>query len=151
MTEAAVKLSLGRPLDPEIEQLKEHVAAYLKRLRFADPDLIEDLASECLDRASGRERWDLQRLLRRALEEAQRRLDLALAQGLGLRLPEDAAAVTAARAALLLTQDPVCADDLIRPSPERSALLARLKAHLPLAIPPEVPGAMPIQDLEFWV
>lgn len=148
--EAAVKLPLDQPDDPETERLKEQVRAYLKQLRFEDPELIDTLVLECLHRVR-RGRRDLAGLLRRALEEAQQRLDRALAQALNPHLPEDAALVIAARAALLLTSEPIRADDLIRPAPEREALLARLKAQLPVATPPEAASPMPAQDLKFWL
>lgn len=151
-TEAAVQLPLDDRAELGAENLEQHVRAYLRKLRFQDPELIEVLTLECLHRARWRVgRQDLQESLHRAFEEAQRRLDQALACALDLRLPRDTALVAAARAALLLTQTPVCADDLIRPSPGRAALLASLKAQLPIATPPEVPASMPTQVLEFLV
>jgi AcrR family transcriptional regulator len=151
VSQAALKLRLDRQGDPEREKLKEFVADYLRQLRFSDPEVIETLALECLEWAAKRSSPDLQGILRRALEQAHRLLDRALAQALKLHLPEEAAAVSAAKAALLLACEPICADDLIKPSPAQEALALRLKAHLPLATPPEVPGAMPHQDLEFWL
>lgn len=150
MVKTAQIVPLEQPVEPESERLKRAVEAYLKRLRFQDPALIAQLASECLDRASRHGRWDLEGVLWRALEEAQHRLDRALAQAMGVRLPEDAAAVSAVKAALLLTQEPVCADDLVR-LPERPDWLAKLQARRPQATPPEAPGVMPAQDLEFWL
>ncbi len=150
--EVTVQLPLSEQVDPRIEHLKPHVQAYLRKLRFQDPELLEALTRECLRRAGLRTgRQDLESLLRRACEEAQRRLDRALAEALGLHLPREAALVAAARAALLITSAPVCADDLIRPSPRREELLASLKARLPVATPPEAPAPMPTQVLEFWL
>lgn len=149
-TEVALKLPLEPPpVDPVVEGLKEPVQAYLRRLRFKDPELIEALARECLLAASRRGSQNKQKLLRRALEEAQRRLDQALAQALDL-YPEDTASVTAARAALLLAREATDSDDLIRPAPGREGLLVKLKAHLPISVPPEAPSSMPVQSLEFW-
>ncbi len=149
--QAALKLRLDQQGDPEREELKQFVADYLRRLKFSDPEVIETLALECLEWAAKRSVSDLQGVVRRALEQAHRLLDRGLAQALELRLPEETTAVSAAKAALLLTREPICAEDLIRPSPEQGALALRLKAHLPLATPPEVPSAMPHQDLEFWL
>ncbi len=149
--EAAVRLPLDDRADQETENLKQHVRAYLRKLRFQDLELVEALTMECLHRARWRVGQDPRKSLRRAFEEAQHRLDQALARALGLHLPKDAAMVAAAKAALLLTQAPVRADDLIRSSPERAALLASLKAKLPMATPPEAPASMPTQLLKFWV
>lgn len=149
--EAVARLPVDDRADQQAEDLKQHVRDYLRKLRFQDPELLEALTLECLHRARWRVGQDPEKSLRRAFKEAQRRLDQALACALGLHLPSDAAVVAAAKAALLLTQAPVCADDLLQSLPGRAALLASLKAQLPMATPPEAPAFMPTQVLEFWV
>jgi uncharacterized heparinase superfamily protein len=61
-------------------EVGEVVKSYLRRLRFRDAALIDRLAAECVERARRRvARHDSAELSRRAIEEAQRRLDQALA------------------------------------------------------------------------
>ncbi len=132
-------------------QVKARVAAYWRRLGLSDPALIEHLADECLFRARKRMgRGSDVELLMRALEEAQRRFDHALARALHLP-PGDAHTIAAARAAVLLGGEWFHGDNLFRagdPSPE---FQGQLQAILPRSTPPEAHLAMAETPLDFWL
>jgi hypothetical protein len=130
----------------------ETVRSYLRRLRFQDPVLIERLAAECVERARRRvSRHDPAELSRRAIEEAQRRLDQALARALGVNAGREPALIAAARAALLLADAGVTADEVYLTASANPALASRLSRHLPQAQPPEAPASMQPQKLRFFL
>lgn len=136
--------------EPAAKSVEEQIQSYLCRLHFQDPEFIARLASDCLQHARRRVgRDDPGEWLRRALEEAQRRLDQALARALGLNLTREPAAVAGARAALLLGKAGIRADELFLAQPVDPATLATLEGARPLATPPEAPAAMPTQKLSF--
>ncbi|MDD2767492.1 MAG: hypothetical protein PHT19_02080 [Methylococcus sp.] len=133
-------------------EIGEIVKSYLRRLRFRDSVLIDRLAAECIERASRRvARHDSDELPRRAVEEAQRRLDQALARALGVNASREPAIVAGARAALLMGDIGVSADEFYLNSAVNPELAARLQARSPLAQPPEAPVAMPPQKLRFFL
>ncbi len=151
---SAAPASAGEPLAPHAipPSVHDRVEAYWRRLGVVDAALLERLTWDCLHRAKHRVgRSSEEELLLRALEEAQRRLDHALARALGLPPAVDAHALAAARAAFLLGDAGLGADNLFRsgdPSPE---FQARLKALLPCSTPPEAPLSMPEAPLRFWL
>jgi hypothetical protein len=136
--------------EPAAKSVEEQIQSYLRRLHFQDPELVARLASDCLQHAQRRVgRNDPGEWLRRALEEAQRRLDQALARALELNLTREPAAVAGARAALLLGSAGIRADELFLAQPLDPVTLAALEASRPVATPPEAPAAMPTQKLSF--
>ncbi|QJD28908.1 hypothetical protein [Methylococcus geothermalis] len=133
-------------------EIGETVKSYLQRLRFRDAALIERLAAECVERARRRvARHDSAELLRRAIEEAQRRLDQALARALGVNVSREPSLIAGARAALLLGDLGISADELYQNSAVNPELTSRLQRHYPVPQPPEAPGAMPRQKLRFFL
>ena len=140
-----------RPHESFPEAVKTRLAAYLGRLGLRDPSLIEMLAEECLHRARRRAAPGSQEeLLRRALEEAQRRFDHAIALALNLTGSKDSHPVAGARAALLLGSDTSISSDSLFCRHEGVAEMAsKLHAAAPIATPPESNLAMPDQQISF--
>jgi hypothetical protein len=133
-------------------EIEETVKAYLRRLRFRDSVLIERLAAECVELARRRVAGhDPAELARRAVEEAQRRLDQALARALGVDASREPSLIAGARAALLLGDAGISADELYLNFAVNPELASRLQRHFPLAQPPEAPVAMPAQKLRFFL
>lgn len=133
-------------------EAKERLITYLHQLGVSEPALVETLAEECLHRARRRVAPGSQEeLLRRALEEAQRRFDHAVARALNMTGGKDFYPVAGARAALLLgCAAGVCGDHLFHSHEDQSELAARMRAVLPLATPPEANLAMPDQHISFF-
>jgi len=149
---AAAKESGGRAEMPAGDAVPYPLWDYLERLGVRDETLRESLARECLVQArramgDGAE----EQLVARALEEVQRRLDRALAKGLGLNPIRDAARIAGLRAALLMCTHGISADFLFHGLEAEGGTdqIARLVACLPRATPPEAQLAMPPQALEF--
>jgi|GEM_PF-557244 len=132
--------------------IKERVVAYLQNLGLSRQDLIENLADDCLNRARrrvGRGAGD--ELLKRAVEEAQRRFDHALARAMRLSPSKDPHPIAAARAALLLMSSP-SVDDALFGNPDPSSETGEmLREILPRPTPPEDPVPMAEQPLRFWL
>ncbi|HYE35060.1 hypothetical protein [Methylocaldum sp.] len=126
--------------------------AYLRSLGLSQQSLVDELADDCLNRAQrrvGRGAGD--ELLRRAVEEAQRRFDHALARTMRLSPSKDTHPIAAARAALLLTGSPLAGDALFGnpdQSPESGEMLREI---LPRPTPPEDHISMAEQPLRFWL
>jgi AcrR family transcriptional regulator len=135
------------------EPVRERVMAYWRGLGLVDPALIEHLADDCLSRARRRvgRGSDEEELLRRALEEAQRRFDHALTWALGLPPSQDHYPVAAARAAYLLANERIPADRLFAPGDGASDFGVRLRKALPRSTPPEAHLPMPEAPLRFWL
>jgi hypothetical protein len=132
--------------------IKERVVAYLQSLGLSRQDLIEDLADDCLNRARrrvGRGAGD--ELLKRAIEEAQRRFDHALARAMRLSPSKDPHPIAAARAAMLLSNGPSAGDTLFGNPEPPSETGEMLKEILPRPTPPEDPVPMAEQPLRFWL
>ncbi len=144
----------GEPLAPHDipKSVHDRVEAYWRRLGVSDAALLERLTWDCLHRAKHRvARGSEEELLLRSMEEAQRRLDHALARALGLPPAVDAHTLAAVRAAFLMGDVGLSADNLFRsgdPSPE---FQARLWTLLPKSTPPEAPMSMPEAPLRFWL
>jgi hypothetical protein len=130
--------------------VEARVIAYLNRLGIRDQDLLRRLSAACLQRASRRAApGQHEELLRRALEEAQRRFDAALAQSLHLQGVKNQHALAAARAALLLGKGAMASDSVLQGQEGENATLAFLAATIPQATPPEVPQEMHEQPISF--
>ena len=133
------------------EQLLHRIEAYWRGLRLTDPVLIESLSRDCLNRARRLVvRQDNAELLRRALEEAQRRFDHALASAMGMPPSNDPQPLAAARAALLLSEN-LSGDTLFRHDDTTRALAECLRAALPVSVPPESPLSMKAVPIDFWL
>ena len=139
------------PHGPSVAAVKERLLAYLGRLGLKESDLIEMMADECLNRARRRAAPGSQEeLLRRALEEAQRRFDHVLARTLNLTGAKDHHPIAGARAAILLgCAAEVRVDHLFRHQDGQTETASRLRTALPLATPPESNLAMPDQPISF--
>lgn len=152
-TDQAVPIKNGGSVAPDLaEQVKQGVVAYWRELGVNDPALIERLAEECLQRAGRRVGQKVvdEELLRRALEEAQRRFDHALGRALRLPPSADPQPIAAARAAFLLNKDKVSADSLFEGETPPD-LVTQLQAVLPQSTPPEAPQTMDETPLRFWL
>ena len=150
-TEKLVQLEASVPhSDPACAG--ERVVAYWRRLGLSDPALIDSLTEECLHRARRRMgRGSDEELLMRALEEAQRRFDHALARALHLPPSGDVHAIAAARAALLLESGGFCSDSLFRSGEPAPDVQSKLQAILPRSTPPEAHLPMSEAPLSFWL
>jgi hypothetical protein len=133
-------------------KIKPRLFAYLDRLGVRDPALREDLADESLLRAHRKVAPGCdEELLRRALEELQRRFDGALARTLGLSGNRDAQTIAAARAALLLDGSLRSKTErLLHGSEDLPAVAEQLRAAIPRSTPPEAPLAMDDQIISFF-
>jgi hypothetical protein len=130
--------------------IKTRVVAYLGRLGFSDPGVIEALAEECLHRARRRAAPGSQEeLLRRTLEEVQRRFDHAIALALDLAGSKDFRPVAGARAAILLGGAGISSDSLFHRQEGLAEMASALRAALPVATPPEANLVMPDQHISF--
>ncbi|CAL1240401.1 hypothetical protein [Candidatus Methylocalor cossyra] len=151
MAEPGATVAPAEPSHPaETPEIRRKVVAYWRRLKVADPALLESLTADCLSRAKRRigPTASPDELLLRALEEAERQFDRTLARALRLT---DGHARAAARAALLAARDLARADELLRTGALAPELEAELRRRLPRATPPEAPLAMPEASLRFWL
>ncbi len=125
---------------------------YLRDLGMRDSALMHSVALQCLNQARKRVGPGLRdELLRRAIEEVQRRMDVAIARWLELSSARDAHTVAGARAALLMCRRGSSTDFLFDHAEPDPDWVSRLKAILPAATPPESPRAMAPQRLEFFL
>lgn len=132
-------------------ELIARIEAYWRQLGLKDPVLIGSLAHDCLHRARrliGRP--DDGELLRRALEEAQRRFDHALANAMGMPPSNDPQPLAAARAALLLSPE-WSGDTLFRHDETTRQLAESLRSVLPVSVPDESHLTMKTVPLDFWL
>lgn len=144
---AAEVATHGQGFPPEVEA---RVVAYLNRLAIRDQELVRRLAEACLQRASRRAApGQHEELLRRALEEAQRRFDAALAQSLHLQGVKNQHALAAARAALLLGDGGTGSEGFMQDPEGKANELGFLAAVTPQATPPEEPQDMHEQPISF--
>lgn len=126
--------------------------AYWRHLGLTDPGLVERLGDECLHRAQRRVvKGADEELLRRALEEAQRRFDHALARAAHLPPSNDHHPVAAARAAFLMAADRFSADALFDSTDPPPDFGPSLQEFLPHSTPPEARLVMPETPLRFWL
>jgi AcrR family transcriptional regulator len=134
------------------DPVREDVMAYWRELGLSDPSLVQSLADECLAHARRRVSRDAsEELLRRALEDVQRRLDHALARALGLPPSRDQHPLSAARAAFLLAREGISADALFLPGDAQTEMATRLREALPHSTPPEAELKMKETPLRFWL
>ena len=139
-----------RPTGPSPEAITR-VADYLRHLRLTDEVLIQSLAEDCLRRAQrlmGRE--SEAELVRRGLEEAQRRFDHALAAAVGMPPSNDPHPLAAIRAALLLN-DQLSSDALFRHDHTTLELKDALREALPRSTPEEARLEMKPVPFDFWL
>ena len=143
----------GAVASPDFEEqpMLGKIAAYWKMLGLTDDDLIASLSGDCL-RSARRlvGRASSVDLLRRALEEAQRRFDHALATAAGLPPTYDPHPLAAARATLLLSNG-FAADCLFAHDDATRQLKERLDHSLPQPTPPEARVNMTPVPLRFWL
>jgi hypothetical protein len=133
------------------DELRERVGHYWQMLGLTNQDLIASLTGDCLSKArrlAGRA--SEMELLRRALEEAQRRFDHALASAVGMPPSNDPHPLAAARAALLLTPD-LSADCLFAHDDSTRELKDRLLGCVPRSTPEESPVTMTPVSFRFWL
>ena len=152
MAEASPGMSeLSQPSGMNEAELREQIGHYWKMLGLTNEDLIASLTGDCLSRAKRLAgRASQAELLRRALEEAQRRFDHALASAIGMPPSNDPHPLAAARAALLLTPD-LSADCLFAHDDSTRELKDRLLACLPRSTPEESPLPMTPVSFRFWL
>ena len=132
--------------------VRDQVIHYWHSLGLVDHKLVQTMTDECIAQARKRVGRDApDELLRRSLEEAQRRLDHALGRALGLAPSRDPQPLTAARAAFLLTKDGAAADALFRDVESATEFCRPLRGILPRATPPEAHLNMPQTPLDFWL
>jgi hypothetical protein len=133
--------------------IEMQVAAYLRTLGLTDATLISEVATDCL--ASARRRaapGSEPELLRRALEEAQRRFNRALGQLMGLdKTGDDEQPLAAVRAAVLLGTPPIATDDLLCNPDASDERVEQIRRTLPVSTPPESPLDMHARPLRFWL
>lgn len=135
-----------------MESVRQGLLDYLRDLGMRDADALDAVALECLHQARKRVGPGLRdELLRRSIEEAQRRMDVAIAHWLGLNTARNAHAIAGARAALLMCSRGASTDFLFNHNEPDPDLVSRLRAVLPAATPPESPRAMAPQKLEFFL
>jgi len=138
--------------DEEVaDAVLKRVREYWRTLGLSDEVLIDSLSADCLIR--GRRlvsRTHPEELLRRALEEAQRRFDHALAAAFGLPPSNDPYPLAAARAAFLMAPN-ISADTLFRHDETTRQLRESLAGQLPQSTPPESPLEMLPVPLDFWL
>lgn len=138
--------------DPDAAEIIGRVSAYLGALGLTDEVLIASLAGDCLARARRREaRGADHKLLRRALEEAQRRFDHALAAAVGLPPLNDPHPIAAARAALLLSANGLSANSLFAHDDSTRELGAQLQKVLPQPTPAEDHLSVTVTPFSFWL
>lgn len=140
---------------PELEarllrDAEKAVGDYLRRLGFGAA-AIETVIPLCLARAKrrvGRGPSAAEELSRRAVEDAQRRIDRALGHLLGVDA-DDLPNLARARTALLLDGTDFPKDHLLAGQPVPPEAAQALAAHLPRATPPEAPLPMAHQTFSF--
>lgn len=139
-----------------IDFVKARVITYLGTLGLRDAASMDKLSEECLQRARRRAApGDRDELLRRALEEAQRRFEAAIARLMGVSGIKDFHIVAASRAALLLGgASDICIDSLMHGFEDQAESAARvnawLKAALPQPTPPEASLPMHEHPISFF-
>ncbi|MFN5746751.1 MAG: hypothetical protein ACK443_11810 [Methylococcaceae bacterium] len=145
-------VDVASPLQADITVILRQIATYWQALGLTDPLLISSLAEDCLTRARRRVgRVSNDELLRRSLEEAQRRFDHALANAVGLPPSNDPHPIAAARAALLLAARDASLNCLFAHDESTRELGAALQEVLPQATPPESHLTMRVKPLRFWL
>jgi len=119
-----------------LHQVRSRLQAYLGKLGVTAEDIAAPLLDESMRRAERRSApGDADELLRRALEELQRRIDSAVAKALDLNTVTDTNRIAAARARALLSRSP------------RQQLQSLLKSATgPSAAAPALPFATPPEE-----
>lgn len=135
----------------DTKRLLARIAEYWKRLGLTDEALIASLSEDCLSRARRLARRATPgEVLRRALEDAQRRFDHALAAAMDLPPTNDPHPLAAARAALLLSAR-VSSGCLFAHNAATRELKIRLEQSLPQPTPPEARTTMTPVPFRFWL
>jgi len=136
----------------DTSHVRQRLIAYLQQLGLRDPVRIASFADECLHHALRKVApGSHEELIRRALEEAQRRFEHALARAMGLTVGRDFHPVAAARAALLLRGAGELSVDELLSGDNESTLAGRLRAALPQPTPPEAGLSMHEQPISFLI
>lgn len=143
---------MERTVNPSAD-LSLSVSRYLRQLGLKDDTLIAELAQDCLECARHRAAPGSEHeLLRRALEEAQRRFNQALVKTLHIARPhDDDRPLAAARAAVLLRTPPFPTEALFRDDSNPPEWADELTLSLPVSTPPESPLDMHETHLRFWL
>lgn len=148
---AALAPNRPKPAETDSASLLARIAEYWHSLGLTDTALIASLSEDCLAKARRLVgRGSSPHLLRRALEEAQRRFDHALAAAIGLPPSNDPQPLAAARAALLLSKE-LTADCLFAHDEATRQLKERLAHALPQSAPPEARATMTPAPISFWL
>lgn len=143
---------IASPVQADVTVILRRIATYWQALGLTDPLLISSLADDCLTRARRRVgRVSNDELLRRSLEEAQRRFDHALANAVGLPPSNDPHPIAAARAALLLAARETSLNCLFAHDESTRELGAALQKVLPQSTPPESHLTMSVKPFRFWL
>ncbi|WP_221047415.1 hypothetical protein [Methylogaea oryzae] len=133
-----------------LHDAEDAVRGYLQQLGFGVA-AIDSVVPLCLAKARkrvGRGPAAVEELRRRAVEDAQRRLDRALGHLLGFEA-DDLSNLARARAALFLDGVGFPKDNLLSGQPVSPEAVSALAAHLPTATPPEAPLPMKHQTFSF--
>lgn len=157
MTEPSSEdVAVGRDIMPMTHEgcsamIRQRLLVYLGQLGLREPSLVATLADECVQRAKRRTAPGAEdELMRRALEEAQRRFDHAVARVADLVAGKDFHTIAAARAAFLWgCAGDLSSDDLFRPHVDIKEFAGRLRPVLPQPVPPESNLQMPDQHITF--
>lgn len=142
---------MSDPLIQAENAARRSVISYLTRIGLKDEDLVRGITDHCLYRARRRvgHSWH-EELPRRAIEEAMRKVDMAIAHAFGDSYA-DSRNLARIRVALELGRVAFPLEALLRggeiPPDARDALLS----VLPLATPPEAPQPLAAQRFEFFI
>lgn len=140
---------LPPPVDRQVlEEAQMRIRQLFRRLGLGDPQGVEILIHDCLQRARLRAQ-DAEDLPRRAVEEAQRRYDLWLQRALELAPTLSAQELRRARAAVLYSALPGVADGLSPGKTFTGDEREALRAAFPQPLPHDAPVAMSPQALSF--
>lgn len=137
--------------EADVDDVCQRLVIYFRHLGYRDAAQIDTLVGECLQKARRKvAHGSRDELIRRALEEAQRRFESTIASVLALNGSKDMRSVAAASAALLLGGVEGLDITGLLQSEDPSEWLQRLRAALPRPVPPEAHLSMHEQPIRFF-
>lgn len=142
---------MSDPLAQAESAARRSVTAYLARLGLKDEELLQGIAEYCVYRAKRRVGHSgYEELPRRAIEEAMRKVDKAIAHAFGASYadPRNLARI---RVALELGCLAFPVEPLLRGGEIPPEMRDRLLSALPQATPPEAPQPLVEQRFEFFL
>ncbi|HLF95790.1 MAG TPA: hypothetical protein VI457_01480 [Methylococcaceae bacterium] len=142
---------MSDPLAEAENTARQRVVAYLTRLGVKDDELVQGITDYCLYRARRRVAHSgHEELPRRAIEEAMRKVDKAIAHafGAGYADPRNLARI---RVALELGSVAFPLETVLRGSEISPDSREALLSVLPQATPPEAPQPLAEQRFEFFL